>query len=161
MIRQVLGRSLLHSAAGAAPGLLGAVALTRLPAPLLNATTATNTATFATAAAFLLAAGAAGAWLLEQEASTTRRRSTTSSASGRSLARRATRTDPMATLRTEAVLRRDLEGGTAFPLTFYSWLVTLVGNLPVEVRKWPHTERRPTPSNRGGGRFMRPGGAGE
>ncbi len=80
VIRQVLGRSLLHSAAGAALGLLGAVVLTRLLAPVLNATTATNSATFAAAAAFLLAAGAAGAWLP---------------------ARRAARTDPMAALRAE------------------------------------------------------------
>ena len=80
VVRQVLGRSLLHSAAGAALGLLGAVALTRLLAPLLNATTPTDSATFAAAAAFLLAAAVAGAWLP---------------------ARRAARTDPMAALRAE------------------------------------------------------------
>ena len=80
VIRRALGRSLLHSAAGAALGLLGAVALTRLLAPVLNATTATNSATFAAAAAFLLAAGAAGASLP---------------------ARRAARADPMAELRAE------------------------------------------------------------
>lgn len=80
VIRRVLGRSLLHSAAGAAIGLLGAVSLTRLLAPLLNVTTATNSATFAAAAAFLLAAGAVGAWLP---------------------ARRAARTDPMVALRAE------------------------------------------------------------
>ncbi len=80
VIRQVVGRSLLHSAAGAALGLLGAVALTRLLAPVLNTTTPTDSATFATAAALLLAAGAAGAWLP---------------------ARRAARTNPMAALRAE------------------------------------------------------------
>ena len=80
VIRQVLSRSLLHSAAGAALGLLGALALTRLLAPLLYETEPTDPATFASAAAFLLAAGAAGAWLP---------------------ARRAAHTDPMAALRAE------------------------------------------------------------
>ena len=80
VIRQVLGRSLLHSAAGAALGLLGAVVLTRLLAPLLNTTTPTDSVTFGAAAGFLLAAGVAGAWLP---------------------ARRAARTDPMAALRAE------------------------------------------------------------
>ena len=80
VVRQVLGRSLLHSATGAALGLLGAVALIPLSAPLPSATTVTNSATFAAAAAFLLAAAIAGAWLP---------------------ARRAARTDPMAALRAE------------------------------------------------------------
>ena len=80
VVRQVLGRSLLHSAAGAALGLLGAVALIPLSAPLPSATTATDSATFAAAAAFLLTAAIAGAWLP---------------------ARRAARTDPMAALRAE------------------------------------------------------------
>ena len=80
VVRQVLGRSLLYAAAGAAVGLLGAVPLTRLSAPLPSATTATNSATFAAAAAFLLAAAVAGAWLP---------------------ARRAARTDPMKALRAE------------------------------------------------------------
>ena len=80
VVRQVLGRSLLHSAAGAALGLLGAAALTRLLAPLLYQTEPTNPPAFAAAAAFLLVAAAAGAWLP---------------------ARRAARTDPMEALRTE------------------------------------------------------------
>ena len=80
VIRHVLGRSLLQSAAGAALGLLGALALTRLLAPLLYDTAPTDPASFAAAAAFLLAAAVAGAWLP---------------------ARRAARTDPMAALRAE------------------------------------------------------------
>ena len=80
VIRHVLGRSLLQSAAGAALGLLGALALTRLLAPLLYETAPTDPASFAAAAAFLLAAAVAGAWLP---------------------ARRAARTDPMTALRAE------------------------------------------------------------
>ena len=80
VIRHVLGRSLVHSAAGAVLGLLGAVALTRLLAPLLYETEPTDPPTFAAAAVFLLASAVAGAWLP---------------------ARRAARTDPMAALRAE------------------------------------------------------------
>ena len=80
VVRHVLGRSLLHSAAGAAIGLLGALALSRLLAPLLYETEPTDPPTFAAAAAFLLTAAVAGAWLP---------------------ARRAARTDPMAALRAE------------------------------------------------------------
>ncbi len=80
VVRQVLGRSLLHSATGAALGLLGAAALTRLMASQPNATTPADSATLAVAAAFLLVAAAAGAWLP---------------------ARRAARTDPMEALRAE------------------------------------------------------------
>ena len=78
--RHVLGRSLLQSAAGAALGLLGAIALTRLLAVPLFGSEPTYSATFATATAFLLLAAAGGAWLP---------------------ARRAARTDPMAALRAE------------------------------------------------------------
>ena len=80
VVRHVLGRSLLQSAAGAALGLLGALALTRLLAPLLYQTAPTDPTTFAAAVVFLLAAAVAGAWLP---------------------ARRAARTDPMAALRAE------------------------------------------------------------
>ena len=80
VIRHVLGRSLLQSAAGAALGLLAALALTRLLAPLLYQTAPTDPTTFAAAVVFLLAAAVAGAWLP---------------------ARRAARTDPMAALRVE------------------------------------------------------------
>ena len=80
VIRHVLGRSLLHCAAGAALGLLGALALTRLLAPLLYQTEPTDPPTFAAAAALLLGTAVAGAWLP---------------------ARRAARTDPMAALRAE------------------------------------------------------------
>ena len=80
VIRHVLGRSLLHSAAGAALGLLGAIALTRLLTPLLYETEPIDPPTFAAAALFLLASAVAGAWLP---------------------ARRASRTDPMVTLRAE------------------------------------------------------------
>ena len=51
VIRHVLGRSLLQSAAGAALGLLGALALTRMLAPLLYDTAPTDPASFAAAAA--------------------------------------------------------------------------------------------------------------
>ena len=78
--RHVLGRSLLPSAAGAALGLLGALALTRLLAVPLFGSEPTYPATFAAATAFLLLAAAGGAWLP---------------------ARRAARTDPMAALRAE------------------------------------------------------------
>ena len=80
VIRHVIGRSLQQSAAGAALGLLGALALTRLLAPLLYDTAPTDPASFAAAAVFLLAAAVAGAWLP---------------------ARRAARTDPMTALRAE------------------------------------------------------------
>ena len=80
VIRHVLGRSLLHSAAGAVLGLLGALALTRLLAPLLYETAPTDPATFAAATMFLLGAAVAGAWLP---------------------ARRAAHTDPMEALRAE------------------------------------------------------------
>ena len=80
VIRHVLGRSLLQCAAGAALGLLGALALTRWLAPLLYETAPTDPATFTAAVVFLLAAAVAGAWLP---------------------ARRAARTDPMAELRVE------------------------------------------------------------
>ena len=80
VVRHVLGRSLLHSAAGAALGLLGALALSRLLAPLLYGTEPTDPPAFAAAAAFLLAAAAGGAWLPAQ---------------------RAARTDPMQALRAE------------------------------------------------------------
>ena len=80
VIRHVLGRSLLQSAAGAAVGLLGAFALTRLLAVPLFGSEPTSPATFAVATAFLLLAAAGGAWLP---------------------ARRAARTDPMAALRAE------------------------------------------------------------
>ena len=80
VIRHVLGRSLLQSAAGAAVGLLGAFALTRLLAVPLFGSEPTYPATFAVATAFLLLAAAGGAWLP---------------------ARRAARTDPMAALRAE------------------------------------------------------------
>lgn len=80
VVRHVLGRSLLHSAAGAAIGLLGALALTRLLAPLLYEIEPTNPPAFVAAAAFLLAVAVAGAWLPAQ---------------------RAARTDPMEALRTE------------------------------------------------------------
>ena len=79
VIRHVLGRSLLQSAAGAALGLSGAFALTRLLAPLYE-TASTDSATFGAAAAFLLAAAVAGAWVP---------------------AWRAARNDPMAALRVE------------------------------------------------------------
>ena len=80
VIRHVLGRSMLQSAGGAALGLLGALALTRLLAPLLYDTAPTDPASFTAAAVFLLAAAVAGAWLP---------------------ARRAARTDPMTALRAE------------------------------------------------------------
>ena len=80
VVRHVLGRALLQCAAGAAFGLLGALALTRLLAPLLYETAPTDPATFAAAVVFLLSAAVAGAWLP---------------------ARRAARTDPMAALRSE------------------------------------------------------------
>ena len=80
VVRHVLGRSLLHSAAGAAIGLLGALALTRLLAPLLYEIEPTNPPAFAAAAVLLLGGSAAGAWLP---------------------ARRAARTDPMTALRAE------------------------------------------------------------
>ena len=80
VIRHVLGRSMLQSAGGAALGLLGALALTRLLAPLLYDSAPTDPASFTAAAVFLLAAAVAGAWLP---------------------ARRAARTDPMTALRAE------------------------------------------------------------
>ena len=80
VIRHVLGRSMLQSAGGAALGLLGALALSRLLAPLLYDTAPTDPASFTAAAVFLLAAAVAGAWLP---------------------ARRAARTDPMTALRAE------------------------------------------------------------
>ena len=78
VIRHVLGRSLRQSAVGAAVGLLGAFALTRLLAVPLFGSEPTYPATFAAATVFLLLAAAAGAWLP---------------------ARRAARTDPVAALR--------------------------------------------------------------
>ena len=80
VIRQVLGRSLLQSATGAALGLPGAYAATRLLALPTDGTDPTFPATFATAAVFLLAAAVTGAWLP---------------------ARRAARSDAMAALRAE------------------------------------------------------------
>lgn len=80
VIRQVLGRSVLQSFAGTVLGLLGAVALTRLLAPLLYGIAPTDPTTFATAAVLLLSAAVAGAWLP---------------------ARRAAATEPMTALRTE------------------------------------------------------------
>ena len=80
VIRQVLGRSLLQSATGAALGLLGAYAATRLLALPTDGTDPTHPATFATAAVFLLAAAVTGGWLP---------------------ARRAARGDAMAALRAE------------------------------------------------------------
>ena len=80
VIRHVLGRSMLLSAAGAALGLLGALALTRLHVPLLYDVSPTDPATFSAAVVFLLAAVIAGAWLP---------------------ARRVARTHPMAVLRAE------------------------------------------------------------
>ena len=80
VIRRVLGRSLLQSAAGAVLGLLGAIALTRLlPLPLYGAEP-THPATLTAATVFLLMAAAGGAWLP---------------------ARRAAHSDPMAALRAE------------------------------------------------------------
>ena len=78
VIRHVVGRSLLQSAAGAALGLLGALALTRWLAPLLYETAPTDPTMFTAAVVFLLAVAIAGAWLP---------------------ARRAARTDSMAALR--------------------------------------------------------------
>ena len=80
VIRHVLGRSVLQSVAGTVLGLLGAVALTRLLAPLLYETAPTDPTTFAAAAVLLLSAAVAGAWLP---------------------ARRAAATEPMAALRAE------------------------------------------------------------
>ena len=80
VIRHVLGRSVLQSVAGTVLGLLGAVALTRLLAPLLYETAPTDSTTFAAAAVLLLSAAVAGAWLP---------------------ARRAAATEPMAALRAE------------------------------------------------------------
>ena len=80
VIRQVIGRSLQQSAAGVALGLLGALALTRLLAPLLYDTAPTDPASFTAAAVFLLATALVGAWLP---------------------ARRAARTDSMTALRAE------------------------------------------------------------
>ena len=80
VIRHVLGRSLLQSAAGAALGLLGAFALIRLLAVPPYGSELAFPATFAAAVGFLLLAAAAGAWLP---------------------ARRAARTDPVAALRAE------------------------------------------------------------
>ena len=80
VIRHVLGRSVLQSVAGTVLGLLGAVALSRLLAPLLYGIAPTDPATFAAAAILLLAAAVAGAWLP---------------------ARRAAATEPMTALRTE------------------------------------------------------------
>ncbi len=80
VIRHLLARSTLHSAAGAGVGLLGALALTRLLAPLLYQTSPTDPTMFAAAVCFLLATALAGASLP---------------------ARRAARTDPLAALRTE------------------------------------------------------------
>jgi len=80
VIRHVLGSSLLQSVAGIVLGLLGAVALARLLAPLLYGMAPTDPTTFAVAAVLLFAAAAAGAWLP---------------------ARRAAATEPMTALRTE------------------------------------------------------------
>ena len=80
VIRHVIGRSLQQSGAGVVLGLLGALALTRLLAPLLYDTAPTDPASFSAAAVFLLAAAVAGAWLP---------------------ARRAARTDPMTALRAD------------------------------------------------------------
>ncbi len=80
VIRQVLGSSLLQSVAGIVLGLLGALALARLLAPLLYGIAPTDPTTFAVAAVLLFAAAAAGAWLP---------------------ARRAAATEPMMALRTE------------------------------------------------------------
>ena len=80
VIRHVLGRSVLQSAAGTALGLLSAVALTRLLAPLLYETVPTDPTAFAAAAVLLLSAAVAGAWLP---------------------ARRAAATEPMTALRAE------------------------------------------------------------
>ena len=80
VIRHLLARSILHFAAGAGIGLLGALALTRLLAPLLYQTSPTDPTTFAAAVCFLLATALAGASLP---------------------ARRAARTDPLAALRTQ------------------------------------------------------------
>ncbi len=80
VIRHLLARSILHSAAGAAVGLLGVLALTRLLAPLLYETAPTDPTTFAAAVCFPLATALAGASLP---------------------AWRAARTDPLAALRRE------------------------------------------------------------
>ena len=80
VIRYLLARSTLHFAAGAGVGLLGALALTRLLAPLLYQTSPTDPTTFAAAVCFLLATALAGASLP---------------------ARRAARTDPLAALWTQ------------------------------------------------------------
>ena len=80
VIRHVFGRSVLQSVAGAALGLSGAVAVTRLLAPLLYGIAPTDPATFAVAAVLLLGAAGAGAWLP---------------------ARRAAQIDPLAALRNE------------------------------------------------------------
>ncbi len=80
VIRHVLGRSVLQSVAGTVLGLLGAVALTRLLAPLLYETAPTDPTTFAAAAVLLLSATVAGALLP---------------------ARRAAATEPMTALRAE------------------------------------------------------------
>lgn len=80
VIRHVLGSSLLQSVAGILLGLVGAVALARLLAPLLYGIGPTDPTTFAVAAVLLFAAAAAGAWLP---------------------ARRAAATEPMTALRTE------------------------------------------------------------
>ncbi len=80
VIRHLLARSILHFAAGAGVGLLGALALTRLLAPLLYRTSPTDPTTFAAAVCFLLATALAGASLP---------------------ARRAARADPLAALRTQ------------------------------------------------------------
>ena len=80
VIRHVLGRSVLQSAAGTVLGLFGAVALTRLLAPLLYGIAPTDPTTFAAAAGLLLAVAVAGAWLP---------------------ARKAAATEPMTALRTE------------------------------------------------------------
>jgi putative ABC transport system permease protein len=80
VIGHVLGHSMLLSLAGMAAGLLGAVAVTRFLSSLLYEVAPTDPAMFTAAAVFLLAASLAGGYLP---------------------ARRATKVDPMVSLRHE------------------------------------------------------------
>jgi putative ABC transport system permease protein len=80
VMRMVLAEAFALAAAGVVLGLAGAVAMTRLLAALLFGVTPTDPATFASIAAILIAIAVAGSYVP---------------------ARRATRVDPIATLRSE------------------------------------------------------------